>query len=600
MTKPAVRTDLRQHKYWDKVQTIPSGLKYLLEPDVDYERKGTKKEDLRDMMKHFDIDREKYPIRWKKDKILGNYKDLLLPDLQLFIRPVDPATHARKMEHTKQAPFLTPSTSSIDALRDAVLTKIKASFVVQAFNKIALTRLWRHAFYPPPGNKYDWVEFYMRPHCFTEAELGTKSRDVLRHALQCEHPQLFIPLVACTEPILRALYAKFILEKTDLDTQLCYGVHYYIIEPPLLKVKINNTMEESDDDSSKGLHNLVKKRNKTNQNCTMAAHASRGVPSFGETQSQVEHYNTQDLILFNSGGPVYMRGVCTLRNSFDGQATPGIQQDVPLKIGTNIDGVLKAIRKQGDPIDNVIIMTPDGSGYFGGVHTPRNQLTMVDGKPNLLFHQMLYSQKPSFENMTMRELAEWRLGILIHSPEVATQFNRVFNFKRVEEGYNHRTYPVPFASDMSDELEEKIASLEYDNSFIRRCLRLAEEAADRGQVALAPTLSELHGVHLKNTAASPTASNADAMVVPHDKIQIPCTLGGFESIHSVENAPLTKVIRCSPQTPESSRKRPAHPTPPRGLHKRKRTDDNTNLSGDYQNLLAITIHIILIELNHLN
>ncbi|EGG04677.1 uncharacterized protein MELLADRAFT_88677 [Melampsora larici-populina 98AG31] len=226
------RVELQKHKYWDQVQTLPKDLAYLLQPDVDYTQKSTKKEDLRDMMRHFGIDQKQYPASLLKAKLVERYQQLLLPDLQPFITQVDTTAKKTKNAHTlREAPFLQPTTLSPQTLRSAILTKIRSSFVPQAFSKTALTRLWRHAFHPLPKYTFAPVEFYTRPHvCTNEADLATKGREWLWHALQCEHPEIFIPLVACTEPILRALYKRFVLEKTSLD-ELCYGVHYYISEP---------------------------------------------------------------------------------------------------------------------------------------------------------------------------------------------------------------------------------------------------------------------------------------------------------------------------------------------------------------------------------
>ncbi|EGG11047.1 uncharacterized protein MELLADRAFT_102933 [Melampsora larici-populina 98AG31] len=202
------------------------------------------------------------------------------------------------------------------------------------------------------------------------------------------------------------------------------------------------------------------------------------------------------------------------------QQAPHRSQGVTLDSRTDIDGVLEIMQKHVNTLSDVIIMTPDGTGYHGGVQIPRNQLTMVDNKPNLLVDQMEPSMKPKFENMSMRELAEWRLGIMIQTPETAAQFNRVFDLKRHEEGYSHATYPVPFASDMSNDLDEAIISLEYDNTFIQRCLRLAEEAAVRGETVLAPTLSELHGVRLTEAIDPPTSSAADERFINDVKPRI--------------------------------------------------------------------------------
>lgn len=99
--------------------------------------------------------------------------------------------------------------------------------VTPAFPKNVLVRLWKHVFNRPqePLTKYAH-----RPHYFGVGELANKNRDVLRHALQCEFPNLFIPLSACTEPILRALYERFALEEYALDTEICEGVHYFWIQ----------------------------------------------------------------------------------------------------------------------------------------------------------------------------------------------------------------------------------------------------------------------------------------------------------------------------------------------------------------------------------
>lgn len=219
-------SDLHSHKYWPKMQTLDPDLFLFLEPDLDFTERRVTKERLQDIMKHFKVDPKLRPNGSKKDFLVAAYKTNLELDLQPFIKPKDPELEQKKQHKKKLAAHLTPSAATIEELRSAIMTRIRAAMVAPAFSKRALIRLWNHVFNRPQES---CPEFSRRPFLFTTNELANKHRDAIRHALQCEHPEVFIPLPACTEPILRALYEKFVLENEALDAELCEGVHYCII-----------------------------------------------------------------------------------------------------------------------------------------------------------------------------------------------------------------------------------------------------------------------------------------------------------------------------------------------------------------------------------
>lgn len=221
-----------------KIKRIPTELAIFVEPGNDLSKKRCSKEKIADVMKYFGVNREFIPKRGlKKEKFVAAYKKHLEPQLQPFVGSAAIATAATDTaatdtaaEKKRKAPFISPSAASCGELRSAIITRIKASMVPAAFTKAALVRLWKHVFVGHVSD--DPSEFIDRPHLFTMDEISSKSRDVLRHALQCECPEIFIPLAACTEPILRALYDRFVLENEELDNELCYGVHYYQIPFP--------------------------------------------------------------------------------------------------------------------------------------------------------------------------------------------------------------------------------------------------------------------------------------------------------------------------------------------------------------------------------
>lgn len=215
-----------------KAQQLRKELQFFLRPGVDLSQKNCTKEKLEEMMKHFEVDRELIPKRGRrKEFFVDAYTKHLEPKLQPLIRKS--SANVPAAESKKRAAFLQPTAASCTELRTAIITKIRAAMVPATFTKAALVRLWKHAFVGHVSD--DPSEFVDRPHYFTMDDISSKSRDVLRHALQCECPEIFIPLSACTEPILRALYERFVLDNEELDNELCYGVHYYQIpdyDPP--------------------------------------------------------------------------------------------------------------------------------------------------------------------------------------------------------------------------------------------------------------------------------------------------------------------------------------------------------------------------------
>ncbi|EGG10873.1 uncharacterized protein MELLADRAFT_102622 [Melampsora larici-populina 98AG31] len=259
-------------------------------------------------------------------------------------------------------------------------------------------------------------------------------------------------------------------------------------------------------------------------------------------QTTVDHYDGQDIMILTPNGAKYIRGVCILQTI----GTPeNSSKDKPNQFEAN---TMKTINTHLSVLKDVIskqpiVITAEGLGYHGGVQIPRNQLstlcllrtalrTMVDGRPNLLFDRMKPDEMPKFQDMSMRELADWRLGVLIQTPEAGVHFNRVFNLKRTQEGFSHVSYPVPFTINMSNDIDEMIISSEYDHKFILRCISLAEEAAIHNRSKLAPSLSELHGIYLWDTRKwASTFPDAVGNVGTHDGVQSSLSESGHLEKH---------------------------------------------------------------------
>ncbi|EGG02554.1 uncharacterized protein MELLADRAFT_91316 [Melampsora larici-populina 98AG31] len=208
---------LTANPLWPLVQTLHPDLKFFLTPDVDFSKKSCKKEFFTDIMRHFNIRPELRKSSLKKQELIANYNEHLQPNLSPFIATKTAAAINQENSQKKQAAYLNLSCASLNDIRTAVLTRIKSCFVPSTLTKAALVRLWKHVFDGPNGPVED-------------DPLPGKKRDVLRYHLQVTYPNLFIPIASCTEPILRALYERFIHENIELDAQLCPGVHYFIIE----------------------------------------------------------------------------------------------------------------------------------------------------------------------------------------------------------------------------------------------------------------------------------------------------------------------------------------------------------------------------------
>lgn len=167
--------------------------------------------------------------------MVKNYKEHLEPKLAPFITPNPPAAKTQVKTHEnlkrQEARFLNLSSASLSEIRAAVITRVNACFVPSTFSKRALVRLWKNVFDGPNGpEEEDQTEYSGSLHFFSVAQLPGKQRDVLRYHLQCAYPHIFVPINACTEPILAALYERLIHGNIDLDGQLCVGVHFFFIE----------------------------------------------------------------------------------------------------------------------------------------------------------------------------------------------------------------------------------------------------------------------------------------------------------------------------------------------------------------------------------
>ncbi|EGG04678.1 uncharacterized protein MELLADRAFT_64734 [Melampsora larici-populina 98AG31] len=322
---------------------------------------------------------------------------------------------------------------------------------------------------------------------------------------------------------------------------------------------------------------LVLQRNfNLNQSSHSMSMSSRKLTGGEADQKPVEHYNSQDIVILTpERPPTHTRGVCLLQTPAIGQSpTPRIK-DKPMDFGASAMGIKNdQLTFLKDMLSTpTIIITPDGLSYHGGVHIPRNHWwvyrlirpvlsifaplvpptlyslrtsprVMIDGRPNLLFDQMQPGQMPKFEDMSMRELAEWRLGVMIQTPEAGVLFNRAFNLKRAEEGFSHLTYPVPFTGDMPDDVDEMIISLEYDTHFITRCISLAEDAAAHNRLSLVPSLSMLHGVDLRDTRCSSNSSDASDKASNRDGLQNPSCVNKKHGTVN-QNRKLLKILKSA-------------------------------------------------------
>ncbi|EGG09696.1 uncharacterized protein MELLADRAFT_103744 [Melampsora larici-populina 98AG31] len=227
----ASTSNIHEHPLWPLVQTLDKELLFFLAGDVDYLKRSCKKELFVAIMRHFQIRSDLRKFSLKKHELVSNYKEYLEPQLAPFIKQKSAAEKTQEHSKRKQAAFLNLSSASLAEIRAAVITRVRACFVPSTFPKGALVRLWKHVFDGPNGpEEEDPVEFCGRVHYFTVEQLPGKKRDILRYHLQHKYPNLFIPIAACTEPILCALYECFIHENVELDAELCVGVHYFIIE----------------------------------------------------------------------------------------------------------------------------------------------------------------------------------------------------------------------------------------------------------------------------------------------------------------------------------------------------------------------------------
>ncbi|EGG05579.1 uncharacterized protein MELLADRAFT_87850 [Melampsora larici-populina 98AG31] len=240
-----------QHPYSAILNTVPNELQYLLKhPDVDYNSRKTTIGNLRSMMVWFNFKVE-LPSHARKAKIVDYYLKQFLPELLKVLPPVQdrPSNAATNDDRATAggdtrmgdatATYINPNakTSTKSVLFDLILPRMKPQMILPTFCRPDMIKLF-YKFVDTTLNKpapTSNPEFVRRPRVEKLEDLVGSDCDMIRHAIQCYAPNVFIPMGMCDVPILLKLYALFVQGNDNAANDLCEGVHYHVIDPNQLK-----------------------------------------------------------------------------------------------------------------------------------------------------------------------------------------------------------------------------------------------------------------------------------------------------------------------------------------------------------------------------
>jgi hypothetical protein len=260
-TQPDKSTSGEDHPYISIIKNVPTHLNFLLDhPDVNYDARSTSRPKLRDMMELFGFKID-LPKDADKTRVVNRYRNDFLPGLLPFLSRSERATSSTVpllSITSNPGPTLSQTPGDTDlSMRDAsamyvepnaksstkgvlfglISPRVKAHFILPTMSRPDMIKLF-HKFVNSASQKpapCTNPEFVNRPHAEVTGSISGKDRDVIRHAIQCYAPHVFVPLGVCNMPVLLKLYELFVQGNEDAAKDLCEGVHYHVINPNEVK-----------------------------------------------------------------------------------------------------------------------------------------------------------------------------------------------------------------------------------------------------------------------------------------------------------------------------------------------------------------------------
>lgn len=272
---------------WEKARNIPTSCSLLTRPDVRFQDRKVTRAMLRQMMEHFGFKPSPdLTIHASRPTILAVYEKQFLPLFGRYISRLPSATPqlatpsypstvrpptVLSPPDLNQSTLLIPSnpssadvqmqvpsntiidqdscidpnakSSTKQAVFKILSRHLKPGMVLTTMSRCELVKLYNRFIsvspsIPPPTTS---PQFRHRPRAVTAQEMARGDRDMIRHAIQCYAPNVFIPLGVCNTTILLSLYAKFVCEDEDPTDQLCEGVHYHLIDP--VEINLDNNLQ---------------------------------------------------------------------------------------------------------------------------------------------------------------------------------------------------------------------------------------------------------------------------------------------------------------------------------------------------------------------
>lgn len=227
---PSKGSNLREHPLYHKVQTLPNDLKPFLCHDWKTNRKhNLTKLKYYSILYHFDPATTARP-NIKKELLENNFKLNLLPQLQPFCTP-PPSSNVMETDEDQEDYNPLHRTTTIAMLVNTIHSINPTVNVSPAALKDEVLVLYKH--YVNPNLSLNQTSSYTTiPRTVKSAFVPKLSTQAIRHALQCQYPELFL-----NTPVLRlshyiSLYRLFIIEeepKSD-EEDLVEGYHYWIIK----------------------------------------------------------------------------------------------------------------------------------------------------------------------------------------------------------------------------------------------------------------------------------------------------------------------------------------------------------------------------------
>lgn len=223
---PVTMKEANEETVWSLCRQLPPDLCVFLEVDYEAKYDSITKVQFYRVLLHFDP-ATKSRLSHRKEVLNDAFKKTTRPRILPFLTPRLPAP--METDHKITADFNPMSRKTTrKMLSDAIKRKAPTVTIPAAARLDGLLLLYQEHVdrgLVIPGQ----VETVRKPHFLSADAVEGQDMEVIRFALQCHAPHVFVHTIPMTHDVLVNCYLKFILEESVKPGCLVRGFHYSII-----------------------------------------------------------------------------------------------------------------------------------------------------------------------------------------------------------------------------------------------------------------------------------------------------------------------------------------------------------------------------------